>query len=82
MTEQEKFPHKMYVGLDLRCLFTDPRILFFIGLGLLISDAIAAWGEHPRGGFLAIAGSILMGSAVIGNSIRRPHDKPETEKVD
>ncbi|MDA0807412.1 MAG: hypothetical protein O2983_07595 [Planctomycetota bacterium] len=50
-------------------LFGDLKAVFFIGLGLLIVGSFVALDGQAGGGALAIAGSILMGSAVVGNSI-------------
>lgn len=58
-------------------LFTDLRAVFFIGFGLLILGLIGFMDRHPDSGSIVMAGSVLMGSAVIGNSISPTHDKPE-----
>jgi predicted membrane channel-forming protein YqfA (hemolysin III family) len=51
-------------------LFRDLRAVFFVGFGLLIVGSLTALvDQHPGGGFVAIAGSILIAAAVIGNSI-------------
>jgi len=63
-------------------LFADLRAVFFTGVGLLIYGLIGFMDQHPDSGSVVMAGSILMGSAVIGNSISPIHDKPETETAD
>ena len=50
-------------------LFADLKAVFFIGFGLLIVGLFGFMDRHPDSGSVVIAGSILMGAAVIGNSI-------------
>jgi hypothetical protein len=63
-------------------VFANLKVVFFIGLGLLAFGLLGAMNQQPESGSLAMAGSILVLAAVVGNSINAVREVLEERKTD
>ena len=63
-------------------MFSDLRFVFFLGLWLLGFGVIGISGNVQECGSFAMAGSILVLAAVVGNSINAIREVLEEQKTD
>lgn len=58
------------------------KAVFFLGVGVLGFGVICVFGNVPECGSIAVAGSILILAAVLGNSINAIREVLEERKTD
>lgn len=63
-------------------MFSDLRIVFFLGLGVFSFGVLGVLNNQIESGGLAVAGSILVSGAVLGNSINAVREVLEERKTD